>query len=200
MRECHETNERELLPLLLRGRLNPSEAARVRAHASACPACTEERSVLERSRRLFDAATPTVNVAAIVAKLPSAPQRPQLTVSSGRARRPLVPRYALAAAASLTLVATLSWSVLQDGTAGSTDMANVTAPDTSLPTQVVARTPSFAAEGQTGPSSYVGSVGLEDLGATELETLLSELDALEATISAEPLSVQRPVVNAPEGL
>lgn len=200
MRECHETNEREMLPLLLRGRLNPSDAARVRAHVAICPACTEELSVLERSRRLFDAATPAVNVAVIVAKLPSAPQRPQLTVSSGRARRPLVPRYALAAAASLTLVATLSWSVLKGGTAGSTDMADVTVPDTVLPTQVVAGSSSSAAEAQTGPSSYVGSVGLEDLGAAELETLLSELDALEATISAEPLAVQRPVVNALEGL
>lgn len=199
MRECHETNERELLPLLLRGRLSPSDAARVRAHVAACPACTEELSVLERSRRLFDAATPTVNVAAIVAKLPAAPQRPQLTVSSGRARRPLVPRYALAAAASLTLVATLSWSVLKGRPAGTTDMADVTAPDTSVPAQVAA-TPSETAPAIAEPVPMVGAAELEDLGASELEALLSALDGLEATVAAEPVSMQRAVVNAPEGL
>lgn len=201
MRECHETNERELLPLLLRWRLDPSDAARVRAHVTVCPACTAELAVLVRSLRLFDAATPTVNVAAIVGKLPAAPQRPQLRVSTGRARRPLVvPRYALAAAASLTLVATLSFAVLRERVFGPNGSSMPIAPDTSVPTQVVTAPDAVEPDAAFEPTPYVGAVGLEDLGAAELEALLSELDVLEATVSADPVSMQRPVVNAPEGL
>lgn len=200
MRECHETNERELLPLLLRGRMEPSDAARVRAHVADCPACTEELSVLERSRRLFEGATPSVNVAAIVATLPAAPGRPPLSVSGGRTPRPLVPRYVLAAAASVTLVATLSFASLRERVFGPAGGSSPVTPDTAVPSQVGPGPEGSASEAAAEPASLVGSLGLEDLGAAELETLLSELEALEATVSAEPVSLQRPVVNAPEGL
>lgn len=192
MRECDEVNERDALPLLRRGLLEPSAAARVRAHVAACPSCAEELELLERSARLFETATPRIDVAAIVAKLPAPPavQRPQLSVQRGGAGRPLVPRYALAAAASLTLVATLSFAALKGRVFGEASTPTV-APDTSVPAAVVA---------QAAPVALVGGAELGDLGSSELETLLAEMDQLEATIAAEPISMQRAVVDAPEGL
>lgn len=193
MRECHETTERDALPLLLRGRLSPSEAARVRGHVETCAACAEELALLERSAKLFDMATPRVDVAAIVAKLPAAPQRPALRVDRGGARGPLVPRYAWAAAASLTLVATLSFAALKgrvfDGTSGAT-----VAPDTATPAPQVVQVAS------TAPVALVTGAELGELGSSELEALLAELDQFEATIAAEPVSMPRAVLDAPEGL
>lgn len=186
MRECQGIDEREALPLLVRGLMGPVEAARLRAHVASCPACAEELALLERSARLFDAATPKVDIAAIVAKLP-APlvQRPALSVLRGGAGRPRVPRYALAAAASLTLVATLSFAALKGRVFGEGGEARVT-PDTALPGTPAA------------PVAIVGGTELADLGSAELEQLLAELDRMEATIAAEPISMQRAVVDAPE--
>jgi anti-sigma factor RsiW len=185
MRECHGMEEREALPLLARGLMGPVEAARLRTHVATCPACAEELALLERSVRLFDAATPTVDIAAIVAKLPTAAQRPTLTVLRGGAARPRVPRYALAAAASLTLVATLSFAALKGRVFGEAGDGRVP-PDTALP-----GTPAV-------PVAIVGGTELADLGASELEALLAELDRMEATVAAEPISMQRAVLDAPE--
>jgi len=192
MRECHEMTERDALPLLLRGRLSPSEAARVRAHVATCPACAEDLAVLERAAKLFDMATPRVDVSAIVAKLPAPSQRPALRVERGLARRPLVPRYALAAAASLTLVATLSFAALKGRVFDGTTPATVS-PDTTMPVSDVA-------SAAPAPVALVTGAELGELGSSELEALLAELDQFEATIAAEPVSMQRAVVDAPEGL
>lgn len=204
MRECHETHERELLPSLLRGRLDPSAAARVRAHVAVCAACTDEIALLERSARLFDAATPRVNVAAIVAKLPAPAQTPVLTVSRGSLRRPLVPRYVLAAAASLTLVATLSFAASRQQVFGPSGSPRV-APDTAVPAQVepAAATATSGADTPTAvldAAPLLGAPELADLGTAELEALLAELDALEVTVAAEPVSMQRAVTDTPEAL
>ena len=187
MTECQNESMREQLPLLVRGMLSTNETTVLKAHLASCAACAAELSLLERSARLFDQATPRVDTAAILAKLPSAPgARPALTVSRNARRTLGVPRYALAAAASLLLVATLSLAALRDmfGTAAGTDIA----PDSSTPTMV------------TLPVGLVGGNELGDLNVDDLETLLKELDHLEATVAAEPVTMQRPVSDAPEGL
>lgn len=187
MRECHEMNEREALPLLVRGLLGPVEAARLRAHVASCASCADELALLERTARLFDAATPKLDISAIVAKLPAAPQRPALTVVRGATVRPRVPRYALAAAASLTLVATLSFAALKGRVFGDGGEGRI-APDTALPVAPAV------------PVAIVGGTELADLGRSELELLLAELDRMEATVAAEPVSMQRAVLDAPEDL
>ena len=48
------------------------------------------------------------------------------------------------------------------------------------------------------PVAIVGGTELADLGASELEALLAELDRMEATVAAEPISMQRAVLDAPE--
>lgn len=187
MTECQNETMREQLPLLVRGLLSTSEAALLRAHVAGCGACADEMLLLERSARLFDQATPRIDTAAILAKLPAAPgARPALTVSRGTSRPFGLRRYALAMAATLLLVATLSLGTLRDTFRG-TPATDIT-PDSGTP--VVAML----------PVGLVGGNELGELGVDDLETLLKELDQLEATVAAEPVTMQRPVSTAPEGL
>ena len=188
MRECQESTMRESLPALARGRLPADEAARLRAHVARCEACRAELAILEASARVFDAATPRPDVAAILRALPAATPTPTLRLvpSAPRSRR-WAPRYAMAAAASLVLVASLSWAGLRDRLFDATPATGV-GPDTALPA-----TP-------TVPVALVGGSELADLGEADLEALLTELEQLEATVAAEPVTMQRPVVQAPEGL
>lgn len=184
MRECQEKDLQDALPLMARGMLAASEAARVRAHVATCAACAEELALLERAGRLFDTATPRVDVAAIVAKLPEPVQRPKLELVRATPRR-AVPRYIWAAAASLTLVATLSFPALKDRVFGG---SRGTTPDSG-----VLRIASV-------PVGLVGGAELSDLGSTELEFLLDELDRMELTVAAEPVAMQRSVLDTPEDL
>jgi len=188
MTECQNETMQEQLPLLARGTLSTSDAATLRTHVAGCEACAADLRLLERSARLFDQVTPRVDTAAILAKLPAAPgSRPVLTVSRGARRRFAPPRYALAAAASLVLVATLSLAALRDNFFGS-----AVQPDSltdSNPTLVAAL-----------PVGLVGGNELGELGVDDLERLLRELDQLQATVAAEPVTMQRPVSSAPEGL
>jgi anti-sigma factor RsiW len=188
MTECHNEVLRDQLPLLARGELTPVAAATLRGHVAACVDCAAELAVLERAGHLFAAATPRIDTAAILAKLPAAPgTRPVLTVSRG-SRRPLgMPRYVLAAAASLVLVATLSLGAIRDAVFGGGSATDV-GPDTGA--SVVA----------AAPSALVGGHELDDFNVDELETLLSELDQLEATVAAEPTRIQAPVSTVPEVL
>lgn len=179
---------REQLPLLLRELLSAADTAVLRAHLSQCSACAAELRLLERSARLFEMATPRIDTSAIVAKLPTAPSsRPALAVSRG-SRRPFgLRRYALAAAASLVLVATFSLGVLRETFTGSSGGRDI-APRRDAP--MVAAL----------PVGLVGGNELGELGEEDLETLLVELDRLEATVAAEPITMQRPVSAATEGM
>lgn len=184
----HNEAMRDQLPLLAHGELSATAAATVRAHVASCAECAAELAVLERAAQLFAAATPRIDTAAILAKLPAAPgTRPVLTVSRGT-RKPLgMPRYALAAAASLVLVATLSLGAIREAIFGGGNTTPVTV-DTGV--SVVA----------TAPAALVGGHELDDFNVDELESLLSELDQLEATVAVEPTRIQAPVSTVPEGL
>lgn len=188
MTECHDDTMRDQLPLLVRGLLSSSEATLVKAHVAECEACAAETDVLERSARLFAQATPRIDTAAIIAKLPAAPgSRPAFTVSRGRSRPFGLRRYALALAASFLLVASLSLGALRESFFGGKPGTDI-AMDSSAPVPA------------TLPVGLVGGNELGELGVDDLETLLEELDQLEATVAAEPVTMQRPVSGAPEGL
>ncbi len=211
MRNCENETMRDQLPMLAHGTLAPAEAAALRAHMADCEACAAELELLTRSARLFASATPHVDVAAIVAKLPMPPAaaRPALRVEQGGARtavrtRSAVPRYAMAAAASLVLVATLSFAALKGRVFGGMAGSEIV-PDTAGDVRGTSGTP-----GQTGseagteavntpPVALVGGAELDGLGEQQLETLLQELDRLEATVAADPISLQRPVTTTPGG-
>lgn len=181
MTECHDATLREQLPLLVRDALSAAEAALLRTHVARCDACASELRLLERSARLFDQATPRIDTTAIVGRLPAAPgARPRLTIASGASRPFGLRRYGLAIAASLLLFATISLGALRDSFWG-TSAARGGASESG--TAVVAAL----------PVGLVGGNELSELGADDLETLLMELDQLQATVAAEPVTMQRPV-------
>ncbi len=195
MRECHDEPMRDALPLLARGLLPAAEAATLRAHLAGCASCADELALLERSARLFDASTPRVDTAAIVRAVQAAAPaaRPSLTVQrGGTGPRLRMPRYALAAAASLVLVATLSFAALQDRVFGTGTTPEVTV-DSAVPAS-----PATAPGAAAAAPVALGGSDLADLGEAELEALLSELDRLEATVAADPMTLQRAVVQTPE--
>jgi hypothetical protein len=185
MTECTNEAMRDLLPELAHDALSVEETARVRAHVAACAACASEMEILRTAGKLFDQFTPGVNTAAIVAALPAAPNsRPVLTLERPTRRRFAMPRYALAAAASLLILASLSLpSVLSNN---GTDVAGNVSLD-SGPLSV------------TAPVAILGASALDDLGSDELEALLAELETMEATVAAEPASERRPITTTPEG-
>ncbi len=195
MADCREESMRDALPALRLGALSPAEAARVRAHVDACASCAAELEVLTQGARVFEQATPVVDVGRIVAALPRPPRHGAagLRVVAGGARRAVVPRYVLAAAASLVLVAGLSLATLRErvGTgAGGLDTVADTAP-----------VPAAEPDVSTGATAGLAAADeLDGLGEQQLETLLQELDRLEATVAEDPTTLQRPVTGTTEGL
>jgi hypothetical protein len=197
MTDCVNETMRDLLPLLAHDALEAGEVARVRAHVAGCSACAQELAMLVHAQAVFAAATPRVDHAAILAKLsrPGAPAsaaleaRPVLTVSRAPRRAFGLPRYALAAAAALVLVATLSLTVLRTAYFGGApvgvDVASVDSGPPGAPTI---------------PVDILGGDDLADFDADELAALLAELDRMEATIAAEPITMRQPLGPQLEGI
>lgn len=189
MTDCGNDAMRDLLPLLAHDALEPAEAARVRAHLVGCASCAAELELVAGARALFAAATPPLDVEAIRRRLPMTP-----SPSGPRVARPArsffaMPRYALAAAASLILVATLSLTLLRPiffgAGSGGVDVAALDSGAVSV-TRV--------------PVSLLGASDLNDLSADELTLLLDELDQMEATIADEPFTMRAPLTQLPEGI
>lgn len=177
MTECGNDTLRDQLPLLALDALPGAEAARVRAHVAACAACTAELAIIRASGALFAAATPSVDTAAILRALPPAPgARPVLTVQRGGVRPARIPRYVLAAAASLVLVATLALptirSVFNDESRVAVDSGGA----------VAAVSIGFAA-----------GTDLSDMDEDELTVLLAELEQFDGTVAADPVAMRQAV-------
>jgi hypothetical protein len=202
MTDCVNETMRDLLPMLAHDALDAGEVAQVRAHIAECASCAAELEVLGQARAIFAAATPRVDQAAILAKLPrpgvaaAAPgardvpaTRPALTVSRRSRGAFGLPRYVLAAAASLVLVATLSLTVLRpvffDAAPAGVDIVRVDSGPAGAPTI---------------PVGILGGSDLGDFDADELTSLLQELDQMEATVDAEPLTMRQPLGPALEGI
>lgn len=189
MTDCDNETMRDQLPLLAHDALGAEESARVRAHVASCASCAAELELITAARRVFEGATPQLDVAAIAAGLP-VPQptfagRPVLRLERPTHRRRFsFPRYALAAAASLILVATLSVGALRSVFFGGIRADSV----------------EVAAVEPAGTADILGADGLSELGSDELTALLAELEAMEATVAAEPATVRQPVATTPEGI
>lgn len=200
MTNCENETMRDLLPLLAHDALTGEEAAALQAHLTMCASCADELRTLTAAAALFAAATPRVDTAAILAKLPAAPAaRPVLRLEP--AAKPArasfrMPRYALAAAASVMLMVTLSLTVLRPIFFGVTPTVDLAQVDTGNVDVAVQPTAPAAVE----PVASVGGTEFKDLGVDELTQLLNELDQMEATIAAEPRSMREPITTSPEGL
>jgi hypothetical protein len=200
MTDCLNETMRDLLPLLAHDALDGAEATAVRAHLASCASCEAELRTITAAAVLFAAATPRIDTAAILAKLPAAPvARPALRLEpAAKTSRAFfrMPRYALAAAASLMLMVTLSLTVLRPIFFGVTPSVDIVTVDTGAVDIAVQPTAPVGAE----PVASLGGTEFKDLGVDELTQLLSELDQMEATIAAEPRSMREPITTSPEGL
>jgi anti-sigma factor RsiW len=183
MSDCVNVEMREMLPDLLHDALGVSDRQRLETHLAACSECATELEVLRTARRVLAAgATPRIDTAAIVRRLPATP--------APRAVRPRN-RSALRIAAALTFVSLGGISLV---------VARGFHPveGSMVDSGVIEAPPVVAATGADTPTAIAnasatrvvltvgGDVG--DLGSEDLRALMSALETLEATPVADPES------------
>ncbi len=189
MTDCSNIEMRELLPDFLHGTLSGDERSRVEAHLASCEACAAEHALLLSARRaLAGLRVPHIDTAEIVAALP----RPIPPI----AHRPTVARHSpmifrLAAAITFIAVGGMSVAVARsywgEASVSAVDSVMAWRSDTArdVPTLAIADTPSAAPAATRGLAVHAA---ISDLNDADLESLLGELDQLEAAPLAEPES------------
>jgi len=197
MRDCADGDVRDLLPDFVHETLAEAEQARVGAHVSSCADCAAEVALLRTIGACLPA--PAVDVRRIVAALPAFP--------GGVVRRPAFPArpWRFAAAATVLAVAGISLAVVQ-GTflAAGSGRATVAAPDAVTRTRVapvgtVGETLASVVRPVKDAAGLAFDGGLADLTDKQLQSLLGEIDALDAKPSAEPESPVGNIVPVREG-
>lgn len=166
MRDCPKVDIREMLPEQAAGSLQGDSARRVTEHLGECADCVEELTVLRSARSVLLRA-PAVDVPRIAAEVAAA-MRPRAAAPVGAPRRWPGLR---AAAALLVVAAGVTAVALWNDGAGTS-----------------ARSPAAAAA-HSGPFDGNGLAltgGFTDLSDTEVETLLNDIDELDAQYVLEP--------------
>ena len=174
MSECFSPEVRDFLPDLVHGKLGEIDTATLLAHVEACDACAAELALLREVRASAPLA-PSIDVALVAAAIPS---RPVVTPSetSRPAVAPRTLRWKFVATAAVVVAAAILGTQL--------------GPDASVVSVRGTQSPSVAESiGTAGPSSapsiaLVSAVG--ELTDEQIETLLTELDEIDAIPSAEP--------------
>ena len=196
MHECEDLMMQEALPAFRAGRLEAAEAEAVRTHLASCEACARELELLTAARAVLDQATPVVDAARIaVAVIGASAKADRASVAAPRVialrtRGWWASRQLLAAAASILVVVSLSIPALR-GT------GHAPAVDGRLD-RVVAVETIGGQGGQAAAPSIDLAGGLADLSSAQLETFLQELDQVEATVRAEPVTIALPLIDSPE--
>lgn len=154
------------------GRLDLVLATEVEAHLAVCPSCAAELAVVRAAHNAFPA--PKVDIAKIVSALPKPPSQvielaPRI---QKRARR--FTSWRIAATIATIAVGGVSVAMLQG------ILSDNKPPRAHLVSQ---KRPADAAPEATGLS--VGG-NLNDLSEQEMQTLLDQLDEMDAVPSAEP--------------
>lgn len=187
--DCPNIEMRELLPDLLHDALPASERARVEAHLATCEACAAEHALLLSARRaLAGLRVPRVDTAGIVAALPHP--------VPASARRPAMARrspmlFRLAAAVTFISLGGISVAIARtyfsDASVTTVDSVMAWRDDSTVgaPALALADTPRAASQVTPGLAVHPS---ISDLGDADLESLLGELDQLEAAPLAEPES------------
>jgi anti-sigma factor RsiW len=196
MHECEDVRMQEALPAFRAGRLDAAEAESVRTHLASCEACTRELELLTTAQAVLDQATPVVDAARIAAAVIGASAKAERApvaaprVITLRTRRWWASRQLLAAAASILVVVSLSIPALR-GT------GHAPAVDGRLDSMVAAEMTGGLGGHAVAPSIDLAG-GLADLSSAQLETFLKELDQVEATVRAEPVTIALPLIDSPE--
>lgn len=197
MHDCENLTMQEALPAYQAGTLEVGAAEAVRAHLATCEACQVEWEVLATARAVIERATPPIDLARLTAAVTAAtagavhPTTAAPRVVALRTRRRWASRQLLAAAASILVVVSLSIPALRrtsEGAVPEVDLDSVGSP--------VAAGVTRSSGEASGAVDLAG--GLRDLSSAQLEVLLTELDAMEGTIRAEPAPVALPLIDSPE--
>ncbi|MEY3701562.1 MAG: hypothetical protein RI891_854 [Gemmatimonadota bacterium] len=196
MRVCDDDTMQDALPDYVQGRCADETAAVVRAHLASCAACAEEAELIAHAGEVIARATPSIATARILAEVDAAhasarPATPAPASTVIRTRRWWASRPIMAAAASILVVVSLSIPTLRGTPAGTT-------PEVALERSVGVDAPGRATTAPGAVTSVDLAGGLATLSSAQLEALLSELDALEGTVRAEPATIALPLIDTPE--
>lgn len=189
MTDCPNVEVRELLPELLHEGLDAAARQRVERHVATCGDCAAELALLHDARTALRASyRPRVDTAAIVAALPRPGGRASLLRGAGSAR----PRVAWRIAAAVAAIALggLSFTVARSPFGASSGAPAVASGgdsgEAAAVSAVFGETALAVATPAPRPVGLTAGDGLGDLGDRQLETLLGELDRLEAAPAVEP--------------
>ncbi len=174
MSECFSPEVRDFLPDLMHGKLGEIDTATLLAHIEACDACAAELALLREACASAPLA-PSLDVAQIVASLPA-----RSVVVPVEAPRPGASRstfWKFLATSAVVVAAVVAGTQL--GPEASVESARIVQSPAS------AESMALAVPGEAAPSlAFVASV--QDLTDEQIETLLTQLDDIEAIPSAEP--------------
>ena len=201
MRECMDEELRDLLPELARGALEGERRAALLAHLDGCAACAAELELVREARAVL-APVPAIDIARIVAALPSPGESPALRVERGGSRpEPRATRWtAWRVAAGILVVGTAGALALRQPAERTTPREQSSAP-VAAPAPAPPGPAGRSAPGVTrpaGPASAIASGaapapaqltlvgGTTELSDAALRALLEEIDALDAVPLAEP--------------
>ncbi|HMA20516.1 MAG TPA: zf-HC2 domain-containing protein [Gemmatimonadaceae bacterium] len=198
MTECINTEVREALPDLLNGRLSALDTATMNAHVEACAECRAELELLREIRA--SRIVPRMDAARIASAI--APYAGASVVTPQHAGRSMISRFGvLRIAAAAVFVAAGGWAlstshywpdsravVGEPVVAASPPAATAAAsePAVSVVTTQPAA-PRASAGTEVASLSLVG--GTDDLSDADLETLVSDIETIDAMPAAEPQSV-----------
>jgi anti-sigma factor RsiW len=173
---------------LLHGALAPAARARVDAHLATCIDCAEELAVLRSARGVLSSVRiPALDPASIVSALPR-PVGVRAVPASRQARRPSPTFFRLAAAISFISLGGISVAVARSYLGDVTPFAvdsTVSLGDTAAGSGAqgaVIDVPAAAA----APQRFTVHPVVGTLDDADLESLLGELELLEAAPLAEP--------------
>ncbi|MFI5232823.1 MAG: zf-HC2 domain-containing protein [Gemmatimonadales bacterium] len=204
MNDCPNGTMRDLLPAFVHGVLADADRAAVAAHVAGCEECAAEIELIRTASRAF--AAPEIDVGRIVGALPRAPRRRAQPTFAGRAQR-------VAAAIAIVAIGAYSVVTIRDSRrtgvrpAASPPGSNAgTTPVAAAPPRVTAPVIDSPAHEAPRPASAVPSRpamsfggGLSDLSDEQLDTLLGELDDLDALPSVEPETHLTPILPPADG-
>jgi anti-sigma factor RsiW len=204
MNDCADGDMRDRLPDYVHGKLSAAARSAVAGHLAACAECAAEVGLIEAVSRAF--AAPRVNVAGIVAALPAAPVRGSRRTGWGVASR-IAAAIGIVAIGAFSAVAVRNWE-RAPGRRASAETAPspavlAAAPAPARPAVTSADSPAVRKRAevsiaQSRPAISFGG-GLSDLSDDQLDTLLGELDGLDALPSVEPETHLTPILPPNDG-
>lgn len=193
MNDCPNADIRDQLPDLLHERLDVSVRAAVMAHVDSCVDCRAELELLRGVHGMLVSRTPRVDVNYIVNALPKRAARPVRLAP----RRRVWSDWRIAAAVTVMAVGGGSFALLRQGTtpmpadsvvaqAPTVDHANAPSRDSSAPTAPAVGAADVSVASADDRAGLATTAHLSDLNERELQTLLDQIDQLQAVPITEP--------------